>query len=613
MVWGLIPVDSPRGAQKYYIFSRGTYKVGRKDCDIIVQTDTSVSRVHAEIVVDKMTSYDASHIGSGTFPSYARIIDRSRYGTSVNKELGADGVCLRKDLEAKLKDGDLVTFGTGNATFRFCFVPLVIFLHCSKPIQANHSLEASISSIGAHISCTWSNECTHVLVDESSPVTLELIEAILSKKPIVLSDWCKVLAEQKICIEIPSWTSYIPSLTIDGMLVRVVEPKSREKCLADYTFVLGSSHKYKFGDKFRSLLEVAGAKSFHVDEFCSNSQTSADGENNQVVLVIPGEPTNEFDHFRELSSLSRVTEVRLVAAILSGHLESSIIEPPACLDLRITKDIFEAIDADFLASCSNNFIQLHIKLLPSELLTVIISSSHSTDETMVADSDVEIDTATSDRAAAIANLPDALRCEHDEIVKESENREDVRNFEDTPKNVNYSLYEHEEKNPTVSEDGEETRDRDDRNNCTKYSVLSPDKSNISGPKFENVGVMKRVDKSEEAVADRHENSDIIYSQDLIVKNIGTLIPVRSTTKKVVNFKCFRKRNTMSGNSFRNLIPFSKDPYLESGCGSNESSEYMKEEKKRKQMEAIAEDLFNNEKVRKRATACTSLQALLSRR
>nr|XP_010918403.1 nijmegen breakage syndrome 1 protein isoform X4 [Elaeis guineensis] len=573
MVWGLIPVDSPRGAQKYYIFSRGTYKVGRKDCDIIVQTDTSVSRVHAEIVVDKMTSYDASHIGSGTFPSYARIIDRSRYGTSVNKELGADGVCLRKDLEAKLKDGDLVTFGTGNATFRFCFVPLVIFLHCSKPIQANHSLEASISSIGAHISCTWSNECTHVLVDESSPVTLELIEAILSKKPIVLSDWCKVLAEQKICIEIPSWTSYIPSLTIDGMLVRVVEPKSREKCLADYTFVLGSSHKYKFGDKFRSLLEVAGAKSFHVDEFCSNSQTSADGENNQVVLVIPGEPTNEFDHFRELSSLSRVTEVRLVAAILSGHLESSIIEPPA----------------------------------------FIISSSHSTDETMVADSDVEIDTATSDRAAAIANLPDALRCEHDEIVKESENREDVRNFEDTPKNVNYSLYEHEEKNPTVSEDGEETRDRDDRNNCTKYSVLSPDKSNISGPKFENVGVMKRVDKSEEAVADRHENSDIIYSQDLIVKNIGTLIPVRSTTKKVVNFKCFRKRNTMSGNSFRNLIPFSKDPYLESGCGSNESSEYMKEEKKRKQMEAIAEDLFNNEKVRKRATACTSLQALLSRR
>lgn len=117
----------------------------------------------------------------------------------------------------------------------------------------------------------------------------------------------------------------------------------------------------------------------------------------------------------------------------------------------------------------------------------------------------------------------------------------MRTYEDTRKNVNYSLYEHEE-NPKVSEDGEETRDRDGRNNCTNYSVISPNKSNTSGPKFENVGVMKRVDKSEEAVADRHENSDIIYSQDLIVKDTGTLIPVRSTTKKVVNFKCFRKVN-----------------------------------------------------------------------
>lgn len=88
------------------------------DCDIIVQTDTSVSRVHAEIIVDKMTFIDPSHSGSGTFPSYVRIVDRSRYGTSVNREFGAEGVRLRKDQEAKLKDGDLVTFGTGNATVR---------------------------------------------------------------------------------------------------------------------------------------------------------------------------------------------------------------------------------------------------------------------------------------------------------------------------------------------------------------------------------------------------------------------------------------------------------------------------------------------------------------
>lgn len=38
---------------------------------------------------------------------------------------------------------------------------------------------------------------------------------------------------------------------------------------------------------------------------------------------------------------------------------------------------------------------------------------------------------------------------------------------------------------------------------------------------------------------------------------------------------------------------------ESDNGSDETRQYVKEEKKRKQMEAVAEDLFNNEKVRKK--------------
>lgn len=37
-------------------------------------------------------------------------------------------------------------------------------------------------------------------------------------------------------------------------------------------------------------------------------------------------------------------------------------------------------------------------------------------------------------------------------------------------------------------------------------------------------------------------------------------------------------------------------FSESDFGSKGTSEYIKEEKKRKQIEAIAEDLFNNDKV-----------------
>lgn len=88
------------------------------DCDVVVQTDTSISRVHAEIVLDKMISQDpsGSMISSGF--SGVRIIDRSKFGTVVNKELGADATRLKKNQEAMLKDGNFVTFGTGSATFR---------------------------------------------------------------------------------------------------------------------------------------------------------------------------------------------------------------------------------------------------------------------------------------------------------------------------------------------------------------------------------------------------------------------------------------------------------------------------------------------------------------
>ncbi|CAI9110352.1 OLC1v1010360C1 [Oldenlandia corymbosa var. corymbosa] len=60
--------------------------------------------------------------------------------------------------------------------------------------------------------------------------------------------------------------------------------------------------------------------------------------------------------------------------------------------------------------------------------------------------------------------------------------------------------------------------------------------------------------------------------------------------------------TPSGNSFDNLIPYSKGPYKESDYGNEEVAQSFKEEKKRKQMEAMADDLFNHYGGRKRAAA-----------
>ncbi|URE07232.1 FHA [Musa troglodytarum] len=576
MVWCLYPVDPVRGAQKYYIFSIGTYKIGRKVrsrnyvgsnssnanfafkkaqnrplfaidaplhlyCDVVVQTDTSISRVHAEIVLDKMISQDpsGSMISSGF--SGVHIIDRSKFGTVVNKELGVEATRLKKNEEAMLKDGNFVTFGTGCATFRLSYVPFVIFSGSVNTSPLNPMIQATILAIGAYLTSSWSPECTHVLVEKSSPLSIELIQAVLARKPIILGDWFKMLAEKSICTEIPSCTSYVPDLVLDGTLVKVVEPMFREKIFEGYTFVLGSLNMYKFKGMFQSLLELVGAKCLSAGEFSSNSQTSTDGENNQLILVVPAESTGEFNHLRELSSLVRVIDVKLVAAVLSGNLDLSIFEQPS----------------------------------------YVVSSSHSTDETIVAASDVEMDTATSDHADATAKPQLAINSEYEDVVKRR------------------------------LEDGKGARRCENRENDIGSSAIAS-YGKVSDSRNEDVGLITRTEKGDESV-DRHENSDIIYSQDLIVRNISTTYSQRSTTDEVFNFKCFRKAETVSGNSFKDLIPFSKDPYNESDFGSNGTLEYMKEEKKRKQIEAIAEDLFNNDKVRKRAAAGTSLYSLFNRK
>lgn len=46
--------------------------------------------------------------------------------------------------------------------------------------------------IGARVTYSESEECTHVLVDDHMPVKEDLIDAIVAKKPIVLRSWVEV-------------------------------------------------------------------------------------------------------------------------------------------------------------------------------------------------------------------------------------------------------------------------------------------------------------------------------------------------------------------------------------------------------------------------------------
>ncbi|XP_068646097.1 nibrin homolog [Aristolochia californica] len=517
MVWCLSPVHPFPGSHTYYIFSAGTYTVGRKGCDITVQADIGISREHAKIVVDAMTSLGSLQQMSTGFLTDVIIKDTSRYGTYVNKEVGSKKVKDLPDSQTRLKIGDILSFGTAN--FRLSYVPLVFFIHASEQTQAKYYLQETVSSIGACATHKWNSQCTHVIADEFSSITDNLIDAISEKTPVVHTNWIKVLAEKIIRNELPSCSLYSVNLKIEGETVKVVGPEVRERCLDGHTFVLGPTHQYKFGVKLQLLLKACSGRVLTVSEFCSGSVISPDGASDTVLLVNPPGSVKEFDCSRQLSSLSRVDEMKLVAATLSGHLDPSNILSPS----------------------------------------ILVSSSNSTDETIVADSDVEVDTVTSNQVA-LASQSEGIK--HGEISRDN-----------------------------VS--------------------MMPEKMNVSTVMMSNATVIERRIRDDEPETSEHQSSDVFYSPDLIVRDLVSLTVPQSEPKlKEVNFKCFRKREIPSGNGFRDLIPFSKDPYKESDYDTD-VREFIREEKKRKKMEAVAEDLFNSEKVKKRRSANTSIRSFLT--
>lgn len=552
MVWGFFPVESLPGEESYYIFSKGTYKVGRKGCDVIINTDKGVSRIHAEVIIDSMASLDPLQRKSRStnFSSNVRIKDCSKYGTFINKKTAAcTKVSEHPNKEAPLKHGDLLSFGTGNATYKFCFVPLLIFMHGSKAKHIDRSLQEDISLIGARATCSWTTECTHVLVEESMPIKEDLINAIVAQKPCILKSWLKVVAEKKIGIEIPSCDNYIPTLTLEGLPVKLVVPKVRENCAAGYKFLLGSLELYKFGDKLRSLSEVAGAKVLSVTEFCSSSEMSEDGANIRKVLVKPPVSGNSFDNLQQLRSLLRVNEISLVLAILSGHLDQSIMESPP----------------------------------------ITVSSSCSTDETIVEDSDVEMDIVTSRSAGQSYKAEETMKHNAEEQISEHHLGIEAEKVEVSRK------------------------DSDEEQLSVHHLKTEAKKVEFPSSKVENSGMVGRSVDVNRLENPSDHSSDIIYSQDLIVRDTKGAAPARSKNTGVINFKCFRKRETPCGNSFENLIPFAQNPYRESDYGNEKVAEHVREENKRKQLEALAEDLFHNEKAKRRkAGGDSSIRGILSR-
>ncbi|XP_042039442.1 nijmegen breakage syndrome 1 protein-like isoform X3 [Salvia splendens] len=502
---------------EYYIFKKGTYKVGRKGCDIIITKDKGVSRVHAEIIVNEMVCMDHLENIHSDNSSKVQIRDCSKYGTFISRNLDSkEKVHEFPNKEATLKDGDVVTFGTGIAQYRFSYVPLILCASSSKPSEMNK----------------------------------------LKTKMLT------IVAGKTFSTEIPSRLSHAPTLILEGASLKVADSQSREQCLEGYTFMLDSKHKYKFKEKMCMLLEAGGAKVVYAETLDQCSQNTREN----LVCVMPAGMTSSSGNFKKFSYLPTVNEMELISAVVSGHLDPSV-----------------------MASAP-----------------VLVTSSCSTDVTVVADSDVEMETATSVRTSAAVNLISSAEdeCETKMGIHETERSERNCKAENVVHVIESTEHDSVAKTEAGATDPGSPGFLHSKGEALKLDT--PYWSSISRDRDEHMT------RNDEGHPSDSENVDIIYSESLIVRESNSVQFDHSARNgAAANFKRFRKMSVPSGNSFSNLIPFSEYPYKDSDYGNEDVAESIKEEKKRKQMEAIADDLFNNDKGRRRASG--TLPSLFARR
>ncbi|XP_077382303.1 nibrin isoform X2 [Festucalex cinctus] len=240
-MWILSPVEA--GGETHYLLSAKEYVVGRKNCDILLPSDQSISRAHAHFIVTDQT---------------LTVRDTSKYGTVVN------GQPLAQNAPVTLKSGDSVTFGVFQSKFSVAYQKPVVCSSCLDN-DGKVALSEALQQFGGKLVNTWTQDCTH-LVMPSVKVTIKTISALLCCRLIVKPEFFSELskaAQQKL--PPPKAERFIPDIdepSLKNENVNLEPDLKRKRLFAGTTFIFLTSKQFKrlsapviFGGGTSQLLE----------------------------------------------------------------------------------------------------------------------------------------------------------------------------------------------------------------------------------------------------------------------------------------------------------------------------------------------------------------------
>ncbi|MCI4374800.1 hypothetical protein PGIGA_G00010080 [Pangasianodon gigas] len=241
-MWRLHSAES--GTGPISLHAGKEYVVGRKNCDILLSNDQSISRVHAHITVTEQA---------------VKLKDSSKYGTFVNDKR------LETGSTKTVYAGDKLTFGVFQSKFRLELDSVVVCSSCVDN-EGKATLSREVQALGGRLVNTWSQECTH-LVMPAVKVTIKTICALLCCRPIVKPEFFTELSRAVQQREnLPKVESFRPEIDEPSLSKEKVDlgPRLERKTLfAGKTFVFLNTKQMK---RLSQAISFGGGRSQLLEE-----------------------------------------------------------------------------------------------------------------------------------------------------------------------------------------------------------------------------------------------------------------------------------------------------------------------------------------------------------
>lgn len=241
-MWILKPLTP--GGETHYLLPSKQYVVGRKNCDVLLPNDQSISRAHANLTVTDQA---------------LTLKDSSKYGTFVNNQR------LSENEVKNLEPGDSVTFGVFHSKFSVESQKIVVCSSCLDN-DGKASLSQALLALGGKMVNTWTQDSTH-LVMPSVKVTIKTICALLCCRPIVKQEFFTELnraVQQKL--PLPKADSFIPEIdepSLSKEEVNLGAIPARRQLFAGKTFLFLSAKQLK---RLSAAVSFGGGRSQLLEE-----------------------------------------------------------------------------------------------------------------------------------------------------------------------------------------------------------------------------------------------------------------------------------------------------------------------------------------------------------